>query len=152
MDKRYKVVNDLQGGDFAMGIDQTIEEWRQHALYWAESDGFEGVIKDLKSLPEEAVIDYIAEFWQLEFEELDVYNYKYDYDDIKIAIVIAETFKDWNVFCDYEDIAQLVIMIRDKWNEYQSHGWLQEEEYAYMQKWATNYLNENKTKIMEELK
>jgi len=45
MEKRYRVVKDLQGGDFAMGIDQTIEEWRNNALYWAENDDFEGVVK-----------------------------------------------------------------------------------------------------------
>lgn len=152
MEKRYRVVNDLQGGEFGMGRDFTIEEWREQAIEWADSDENDDLIDYLYCLKPEKVIDCIAEIWQLEFEQIDVYNYQYDYDDIKIAVVIAETFKDWNVFCDYEDVAQLVIMIKDKWKEYQPHGWLTEEEFAYMQKWAINYLNENKVKIMEELR
>lgn len=151
MEKRYRVSADLQGGDFGMGRIYTIEQWRLQAIDWADMDEHDGLIETLKALPKDEVLDEIAEFWQLEFEEIDVYNYQYDYDDIKIAVVIAETFKDWNVFCDYEDVAQLVIMIKDKWKEYQPHGWLTEEEFAYMQKWAVNYLNENKVKIMEEL-
>lgn len=152
MEKRYRVIEDLQGTGFAMGVDLTIEEWRDRALDWAEMDEHYGIAEELKSLPKDNVLDYISEFWQLEFGQIDIYDNKYNYDDIKIAVVIAETFKDWNVYCDYEDIAQLVIMIRNKWKEYHLHGYLVEEEFAYMQKWATNYLNENKTKLMEELR
>lgn len=151
MEKRYRVVEDLQGTDFAMDYDLTIEEWRCKAIEWADMDEHDGIVKELIELPKEEVLDYIAEFWALRFEQVDVYDNKYDYDDIKIAIVIAETFKDWNVFCDYEDVAQLVIMIKDKWKELHSKGLLLEEEFAYMQKFAVNYMNEHKKQIMEEL-
>ena len=152
MKKIYRVVKDLQGGDFAMGIYQSVEDWRQQALNWAFSDGNDAIYNELRDIDEKDVMDYIAEFWTLEFEELDVYSRNYDYDDIKIAVVIAETFKDWCVICDYEYIATLIIKIKDKWKEYQPHGWLTEEEFAYMQKWAVNYLNENKNEIIGELR
>jgi hypothetical protein len=92
------------------------------------------------------VIDCLGE----DKNKFDIYLKQYDYDEIKIAVVIAETFKDWKIVCDYEDIALLVITIREKWKEYQPLGYLTEEEFAYMQKWATSYLNENKEKIIKE--
>ena len=151
MNKMYKVVSDLQGGDFGMGRIYTIEQWRLQAIEWADMDEHDGIVEELKNLPLDEVIDYIAEFWQLEFEEVDVYNHNYDYDEIKIAVVIAETFRIWNIICDYEHIALLTIMIKEKWKEWQPHGWLTEEEFAYVQKFAEHYLETYKNKIMEEL-
>lgn len=155
MEKRYRVSADLQGGDFGMGRIYTVEQWREQAIDWADMDEHDGLIETLKALPKDEVLDEIAEFWQLEFEEvytdLDVYSYKYDYDDIKVAVVIAEMLKDWNRFCDYEDVAKLIIIIKDSWKELHSKGLLLEEEFAYMQKFAVNYMNEHKKQIMEEL-
>lgn len=75
---------------------------------------------------------------------------EYDYDDVKIAVVIAEAFKDWNIYCDFEEIALLVIKIKRKWQDSQKYGSLTKEEYVYIQKFARGYLNEHKDEIMEE--
>lgn len=79
-------------------------------------------------------------------EYKEVYEYKYDYDDIKIAICVQD-FIDHNSDkffpLTYEEIAKVVIDIKNKWKEYQKKGLLSEEEYTYIQKFAYNYLKEN---------
>lgn len=75
--KKYKVVEDLQGETFAMfnrdGTEriQTIEEWRETALDWADSDYLEALCKTLKRLPRKKVIGFIAETWAIVFEEVE---------------------------------------------------------------------------------
>ena len=76
MNKMYKVVRDLQGGEFGMYRIQTIEDWREQAIEWADMDEHDGIVEELKRLPLDEVIDYIAEFWQLEFKEIDIYDLK----------------------------------------------------------------------------
>ena len=151
MEKMYKVVADLQGGNFGMYRIQTIEDWREQAIEWADMDEHDGIVEELKNLPLDEVIDYIAEFWQLEFKEVDIYDLKYDYDDLKIAVCIADAFKDWKFCTDYEAIAGLTAVIKCEWEADYLWGCLTQEEGAYIQKFATNYLNKNKNKIMEEL-
>ena len=68
--KNYKCVKDLQGGDWCVGVTQSIEEWRENAIEWADSDGYEGVVEILKELPQNEVIDYIQDFWQIEIIEV----------------------------------------------------------------------------------
>ena len=152
MKKMYKVVRDLQGGEFGMYRIQTIEDWREQAIEWADMDEHDGVVEELKNLPLDEVIDYIAEFWQLEFKEIDIYDLKYDYDDLKIAVCIADTFKDWNFCTDYEAIAGLTSVIKCEWEANHIYGYLTGEEYAYVQKFAERFLENHKNKIMEELK
>lgn len=84
--KKYRVIKDLQGGEFGMGRDYTALEWLEQASEWRDSDGSWGdyesdgedtreyfesfwkqVIKDGK---EQELIDYISDIWQLEFEEV----------------------------------------------------------------------------------
>ena len=73
--KLYKVINDLQGGDFAMfnynGTEriQTVEGWRKNAMDWADADDSD-LYGTIKKLPKNEVMDFIAETWQLEFEEV----------------------------------------------------------------------------------
>lgn len=90
---KYRVIRDLQGGEFGMGIDMTASEWLEQAVEWRDSDDSWGnygdgtdingekyldsrehfiefwkqVIKDGK---EQELIDYIADIWQLEFEKV----------------------------------------------------------------------------------
>ena len=90
---KYRVIRDLQGGEFGMGRDYTAEEWLEQAVDWRDSDDSwgdygEGVdmygekyldnrehfikfwkhmIKDGK---EQELIDYIADIWSLEFEKV----------------------------------------------------------------------------------
>ena len=88
--KRYRVIRDLQGGEFGMGRDYTATEWLEQADSWRDSDDNWGdwgdgvdcygnkhkdirtwfikfwtrMIKDGK---EQELIDYIADIWQIEF-------------------------------------------------------------------------------------
>lgn len=67
--KKYKVIRDCQGGEFGMGRNYTIEQWREQAIEWADSDENDGLIRELKKLPKKEIIDTISEIWQLEFAE-----------------------------------------------------------------------------------
>lgn len=84
--------------------------------------------------------------------ENDIYSRKYDYDDLKIAVVIADRFNCFNVSVDYETIANLTVTIRECWETAQKCGFLTEQEYAYIQHYANNYLDKYEDEIMEELK
>ena len=152
MEKMYKVVADLQGGTFGMYRIQSVEDWREQAIEWADSDENDFIIEELKQLPSDKVIEYISIIWQLEFKEIDIYDLEYDYDDLKIAVCIATSFKDWNFYVDYEDIAGLTAEIKCEWEAHRVWGCLTEEEYSYIQKFANNYLEKHKNEIMEELK
>ena len=66
---RYFVSKDLQGGDFGMYRLFTIEEWREQAKEWADLDDSGAVYDHLCELPKEDVMDFIADFWELEFRE-----------------------------------------------------------------------------------
>lgn len=77
---RYRVVRDYQGGEFGMGRDYTAMEWLEQMIEWSEMDGVdEQDIKDMQEYwkneiefgREQGLIDYIAEVWQLEFEEVE---------------------------------------------------------------------------------
>lgn len=79
---RYKVVRDLQGGEFGMGRDFTIEQWRKNALEWCYSDDSYGLAKELYELNSEDVLGYIAEVWALEFKKVRK-DKKIDQSDIE---------------------------------------------------------------------
>jgi hypothetical protein len=91
--KRYRVVRDLQGGEFGMGRDYTANEWLELAVEWRDADDSwgdygEGVDCDgdkhldsktwfikfwkkiIKDGREQELIDYIADIWGLVFEEV----------------------------------------------------------------------------------
>lgn len=77
--KRYEVVEDLQGGEFGMGRQYTAEEWLEQAIDWLEADDIDGrVIEDykahwtekIKAGREQELIEYIAEMWQLDIQEV----------------------------------------------------------------------------------
>lgn len=79
MATRYRVVRDLQGGEFGMGRDYTAEEWLEQAVAWRDGDGWgdderEEYIKFwrriIKDGREQELIDYIADIWSLEFEKV----------------------------------------------------------------------------------
>ena len=66
----YKCVADLEGGDWCVGIIQTEKEWKENAIEWADSDGYLGVIKTLKKLKGQELIDFIKDFWQIRIVEV----------------------------------------------------------------------------------
>lgn len=77
--KRYIVVRDLQGGEFGMGRDYTVEEWVEQAIDWHDGDDYfdnkehekrfkQELLRDAKKHGDWYVLNYIAEMWQLEFD------------------------------------------------------------------------------------
>lgn len=77
--KLYRVIKDEQGGSFGMGRVYTAEEWLEQAIDWLDADGSDPLdLSDIECCyqrkisegKEQEVIDYIAEIWQLEFEEI----------------------------------------------------------------------------------
>lgn len=70
MDKKYIVKTDRQGGTFGQYRIYTIEQWRKQAIIWAEIDDNDELLQTLKTLPKEKVIDFIDDFWDLEFQEI----------------------------------------------------------------------------------
>lgn len=71
MAKKYKCIADYQGGTWCLDEIDTIEGWRERAIEWADSDGSEGLIKELQELKKSDVIDYIIEVWQIGFKEVN---------------------------------------------------------------------------------
>lgn len=74
MEKKYECVEDLQGTDWCIGEVDTIEGWRQRAITWVEYeafDNYENLIEEIKSLPKEKVLDYITDFYQIAFKEVN---------------------------------------------------------------------------------
>lgn len=71
--KKYKVITDRQTGEWCVGSIKTAEGWRRQALTWARSDGNKWAIKELKALhgmSDKETIDFIADYWDLEFERV----------------------------------------------------------------------------------
>lgn len=84
--KKYRVIEDYQGGDFGMGRDCTAEEWLEQATEWRDSDDSWGDWGDgdidtregwlefwhelIANNKEQELIDYISDMWQIRFEEI----------------------------------------------------------------------------------
>ena len=83
---------------------------------------------------------------------MEIYDGKYDYEDLKIAICVTDYINEWKIVTSYEEIVALVIKIKNEWKEEHKQGTLTEEEFAYIQKFARRYIEENKNKLMEELR
>lgn len=69
--KKYECVEDYQKTDWCVGEIDTIEGWRKRAIEWADSDGYDDVIEQLNRLPENEVMDYISDFWEIGFKEIE---------------------------------------------------------------------------------
>ena len=69
-DIRYRVSEDLQGGEFGMYRDYTVEQWRNQAIEWATMDDNDGLVESLCQLKQHEVIGFIAELWGLKFRKV----------------------------------------------------------------------------------
>ena len=81
----YYVAEDYQGTNWAYGIEQSAEAWREMAEGWAKSDDNEDLVKIMKNLQgkdENLILGEIADFWQIRFEKVgaDYYDYKTAYN------------------------------------------------------------------------
>ena len=93
-ERRWYVLNDLQGGSFGMYRLYTAEEWLDQVIDWSESDGtfdedsytvedFEKFWEPIiRSNPQE-FIDYISDLWELEMVEqgIDGHDYYTDFPE-----------------------------------------------------------------------
>ena len=74
---KYRVVRDLQGGEFGMGRDYTADEWLEQAREWCWADDdddtdnyLERMQKNRSEWSDEKIIEFISDLWQIEFEEV----------------------------------------------------------------------------------
>lgn len=80
--------------------------------------------------------------------EIICYDKTFDYEDMKIAMVVSEFINNhendipYQYLEDYEDLINLCIEIKTKWLELSQEKALSLEEYAYIQFFADNYLLE----------
>ena len=83
-------------------------------------------------------------------EILDIYNKKYDYDDMKIAICIKDFYnyfeeklkEYYEEFLDFEDLITLAVEIKNNWQIDYDNGALTQNEIGYIQEYAFRYLKE----------
>ena len=75
--KRYRVVEDYQGGAFGMDRDYTIDEWIQQARDWCWADDnddldnqFERLQKNHKDYTDWDILDIISDIWSIRFAEV----------------------------------------------------------------------------------
>lgn len=68
--RKYECIKDLQGAGWFVDRVQTVEEWRELAKEWANMDDLEEVENTLEKLPQNEVMEFIADIWQLEFKEV----------------------------------------------------------------------------------
>lgn len=77
--KKYRVIRDYQGGSFGMDRDYTAKQWLEQMIEWSDADGWDWEDMETSHMywqnkinqgKEKELIDYIAEVWSLEFEEV----------------------------------------------------------------------------------
>ena len=70
--KKWRVVQDLQGGCFGMGRDYTLKEWREQAITWSEADEDFEAVRQLKryEIKNKDLLAFISGIWELEFAEV----------------------------------------------------------------------------------
>lgn len=74
--KKYINIKDRQGGEWALGVVDTLKGWREYAIGWADSDGSYGLASALKrySIKNHELIDYINDYWEITIVEFDENN------------------------------------------------------------------------------
>ena len=79
--KKYRVIEDLQGDEWCVGIVDTAKGWLDRAIGWRDSDdSFEDAAERKKFIAywehkikmgeEEKLIEYVADVWAINFEEV----------------------------------------------------------------------------------
>lgn len=70
----YVNIDDYQGTDFAIGRTGTIEQWREQALEWADSNDNEELYEFMEKVDHEKVIESINDIWQINIIKCDMLN------------------------------------------------------------------------------
>jgi len=75
MKKYYVNIADYQGGTWAMGLLNTIKEWKELALSWCDSDDNEELYRLIKKHKlDTELLDIISEIWSIEIVEFNQDN------------------------------------------------------------------------------
>ena len=120
--KKYECIKDLQGASWFVNSIFTLEEWRELAKEWANNDGLDEVEKTLEELPENEIMEFIADIWQLEFRTVVEYELK-DIDEKNQAISIS--VDGFNIWVDYWENEEGFT----EWdfNQYIFHEWIEKD-------------------------
>lgn len=89
----YYVAEDYQGTNWAFGIEQSAEAWREMAEGWAKSDDNENLVQIMQNLQgkdENLILGEIADFWQIRFEKVGA-----DYNQYRTAYNLQRTNLDY---------------------------------------------------------
>ena len=76
----------------------------------------------------------------MEHPVINVYDRLFDYEDLKVAIVVSDYLKDKDNDFTYENIAEIVVKIRKSWENEQKSLSLTQEEIGYIQAYAWKYM------------
>lgn len=88
----YVNIKDNQSGGWYVGVCQTIEEWKNSALVWCDSDNNEELYEIIeKHELDEKLIDMISDIWSIEIVKLNKENYfdivdSLDFEELKTLI------------------------------------------------------------------
>lgn len=88
--KRYIVIEDRQGGEFGMYRDYTLEQWKEQAIEWAETDDWDdaqNLFDGMTSANE--IIAFIDDMWEITIVELNNSKEVIDY------LTRLENCDDW---------------------------------------------------------
>jgi len=73
--KEYINVSDFQGGSWYIGVVETIENWKEIALSWCETDEAEELYEYInKQKADKKLLDFISEVWSIEIVEFNKNN------------------------------------------------------------------------------
>ena len=83
---RYYVIEDLQGGEFAMGRNYTLEQWEKQALEWCFIDDnhelAEALYNNYKKFDTKTILNEIAEIWAIKFKKVRKDKKHFDKNDL----------------------------------------------------------------------
>ena len=113
--EKYICVEDLQGTNFGVGRIKTIEKWRKQAMDWTDSEESD-LYKTLKKLPEEEVIPFIEDMWEIRIKNVNELNdeEKKYFSSKLISAKLVKKVKEQGM---YEDIFEIV---DDYLNDYET--------------------------------
>ena len=81
-DMLYINIHDNQGTGWALGRLGTVEQWREQAMDWADSDGLEETYNMLRDMNKEDLPDYISDVWDIQLKSIHTLTAN-EFDDIK---------------------------------------------------------------------
>lgn len=81
-DRLYINIHDNQGTGWALGRIGTVEQWRELAMDWADSDGNEETYDTLRDLRKDEVTEYVSDVWDICIKDIRELTHE-EFDDLK---------------------------------------------------------------------